>query len=61
VPEDLAPGVYVEETGYRSKAIDGVSTNTGGLTGFLVGVLVGAVAAIAVSARRRRRRRPPTS
>jgi hypothetical protein len=23
VPEYLAPGVYVEETGYRSKAIEG--------------------------------------
>jgi phage tail sheath protein FI len=76
VPEELAPGVYVEETSYRSKAIEGVSTSTGRLGGavrcgldataqraavLLIGALLGVVAAIAVDeARRRRRRVPPT-
>src|ERR1700741_515524 len=32
MPEYLAPGVYVEETSFRSKSIEGVSTTT---TGFL--------------------------
>lgn len=33
MPEYLAPGVYVEETSYRSKAIEGVSTTTTGMVG----------------------------
>jgi hypothetical protein len=33
VPEYLAPGVYVEETSYRSKSIEGVSTITRGFFG----------------------------
>jgi ABC-type nitrate/sulfonate/bicarbonate transport system permease component len=62
VPEYLAPGVYVEETGYRSKAIEGVSTSTRGFAGFVLGVLLGVAVSLAVGrARRRRRRRvPPT-
>jgi uncharacterized protein len=32
MPESLAPGVYVEEVGFRAKPIEGVSTST---TGFL--------------------------
>ena len=76
MPEYLAPGVYVEETSYRSKSIEGVSTSTRGLLGSIrrgvdavakavavvaVGVLLGVVASIAVDkARRRRRRIPPT-
>jgi hypothetical protein len=33
VPEYLAPGVYVEETSFRSKSIEGVSTSTTGFVG----------------------------
>lgn len=33
MPEYLAPGVYVEETSYRSKSIEGVSTSTAGFVG----------------------------
>lgn len=33
MPEYLAPGVYVEDTSFRSKAIEGVSTSTTGLVG----------------------------
>jgi phage tail sheath protein FI len=33
MPEYLAPGVYVEETSFRSKSIEGVSTTTTGLVG----------------------------
>ncbi len=33
MPEYLAPGVYVEETSYRSKSIEGVSTTTTGFVG----------------------------
>jgi len=33
VPEYLAPGVYVEETGFRAKAIAGVPTSTAGFVG----------------------------
>ena len=33
MPEYLAPGVYVEETSFRSKAIEGVSTATTGFVG----------------------------
>jgi phage tail sheath protein FI len=33
MPEYLAPGVYVEETSYRSKSIEGVSTTTTGMVG----------------------------
>jgi hypothetical protein len=77
VPEYLAPGVYVEETSYRSKSIEGVPTT--GTRGFLgsirravdapvkiaailvLGVLLGAAAAIALGMRcRRARRDPPT-
>jgi uncharacterized protein len=41
MPEYLAPGVYVEETSYRSKSIEGVSTTT---TGFIGPTLYGPVA-----------------
>lgn len=74
--EYLAPGVYVEETSYRSKSIEGVSTSSSGLVGsfrrgvdavakivavVVVGALLGAAAAVAVDkARRERPRRPPT-
>lgn len=33
MPEYLAPGVYIEETSYRSKTIEGVSTSTAGFIG----------------------------
>jgi len=33
VPEYLAPGVYVEETSFRAKSIEGVSTSTTGFVG----------------------------
>ncbi|MET0398114.1 MAG: phage tail sheath subtilisin-like domain-containing protein [Longimicrobiaceae bacterium] len=33
MPEYLAPGVYVEETSFRAKSIEGVSTSTAGFTG----------------------------
>lgn len=33
MPEYLAPGVYIEETSYRSKSIEGVSTSTAGFVG----------------------------
>ena len=33
MPEYLAPGVYVEETSFRSKSIEGVSTTVTGLVG----------------------------
>ncbi len=33
MPEYLAPGVYVEETSYRAKTIEGVSTSTAGFIG----------------------------
>lgn len=33
MPEYLAPGVYVEETSFRSKTIEGVSTSTAGFVG----------------------------
>ncbi len=33
MPEYLAPGVYIEETSYRSKSIEGVSTTTTGFIG----------------------------
>ena len=33
MPEYLAPGVYVEETSFRAKSIEGVSTSTTGLVG----------------------------
>ena len=33
MPEYLAPGVYVEETSYRAKSIEGVSTSTAGFVG----------------------------
>jgi phage tail sheath protein FI len=74
VPEYLAPGVYVEETSYRSKSIEGVSTITRGFFGtirrggdtiamaaavLVLGVLLGVVASIAVDKARRRRQVPP--
>ena len=33
MPEYLSPGVYIEETSYRSKTIEGVSTSTAGFVG----------------------------
>ena len=33
MPEYLAPGVYVEETSFRSKSIEGVSTTTTAFVG----------------------------
>jgi phage tail sheath protein FI len=33
MPEYLAPGVYVEETSFRAKSIEGVSTSTAGFIG----------------------------
>lgn len=33
MPEYLHPGVYIEETSFRGKAIEGVSTSTAGLVG----------------------------
>ena len=34
MPEYLAPGVYIEETSFRSKSIEGVSTSTAAFVGF---------------------------
>jgi phage tail sheath protein FI len=34
MPEYLAPGVYVEETSFRTKRIEGVSTSTAAFVGF---------------------------
>lgn len=33
MPEYLSPGVYIEETSFRSKSIEGVSTSTAGFVG----------------------------
>ena len=33
MPEYLTPGVYVEETSFRSRSIEGVPTSTLGLAG----------------------------
>ena len=33
MPEYLTPGVYVEETSFRSKSIEGVPTSTFGMAG----------------------------
>ena len=33
MPEYLAPGVYVEETSFRAKSIEGVSTSTTAFAG----------------------------
>jgi uncharacterized protein len=33
MPEYLAPAVYVEETSFRSKSIEGVGTSTAGFVG----------------------------
>jgi phage tail sheath protein FI len=70
VPEYLYPGVYVEEID-PGKSIEGVPTGTSGFLGsircslgasatiaavLVFGVLIGAVAAIAVDKRRRRAR-----
>ena len=35
MPEYLAPGVYVEETSFRSKSIEGVSTSIMAFVGFV--------------------------
>ena len=60
VPEYLAPGVYVEETSYRSKAIEGVPTSSGGFAALVLGIFLGVVVAIAVDkARRRSHKGPP--
>jgi phage tail sheath protein FI len=45
--EYLAPGVYVEEVGFRAKSIAGVST-------FLLGIILGVAASLAVDRLRRR-------
>ena len=58
VPEYLAPGVFVEEASYRSKAIEGVATT--GFGAFLFGILLGVFAALAIERARRRRRFPPS-
>jgi uncharacterized protein len=34
MPEYLTPGLYVEETSFRSKSIEGVATSTAGIAGF---------------------------
>jgi len=47
MPEYLSPGVYVEDVSYRAKAIEGVST-------FVLGVVIGVAAAVAVDRLRRR-------
>ena len=57
MPEYLAPGVFVEEVSYRSKAIDGVATT--GVGAFVLGILLGLFAALAVDRARRRRHPPP--
>jgi hypothetical protein len=36
MPEYKHPGVYIEETSYRGKSIEGVSTSTAGLVGYAV-------------------------
>ena len=41
MPEYLAPGVFVEETSFRAKSIEGVSTTT---TGFIGAARFGPVA-----------------
>jgi hypothetical protein len=56
VPEVLAPGVFLEEASYRSKAIDGVSTAVGP---FVLGILLGLSAALAVDRARRWRTSHP--
>src|SRR6476659_4365384 len=33
MPEYLTPGVYLEETSFRSRSIEGVATSTFGMTG----------------------------
>ncbi len=33
MPEYLTPGVYVEETSFRSRSIEGVATSTFGMAG----------------------------
>ena len=33
MPEYLTPGVYVEETSFRSRSIEGVPTSTFGMAG----------------------------
>ena len=51
MPEYLTPGVYVEETSFRSRSIEGVATSTFGMAG-LTRVRSGALR------RSRPRRRP---
>jgi phage tail sheath protein FI len=75
VPEYLEPGVYVEETSYRSKSIEGVATSTRGLVTSIeravdaivktvavvaLGILLGVGASVAVDRARRRRRGLPS-
>jgi phage tail sheath protein FI len=48
MPEYLHPGVYVEEVSYRTRVIDGVAT-------FVLGMLVGVAASIAIDRLRRAR------
>jgi hypothetical protein len=45
--EYLAPGVHLEEVGFRAKSIPGVSV-------FLFGVILGVAASVAVDSLRRR-------
>jgi hypothetical protein len=58
MPEYLAPGVFVEEVSYRSKAIDGVATT--GVGALVLGIFLGLFAAIAVDRARRRRKFLPS-
>jgi hypothetical protein len=51
VPEELHPGVYVEEVAYRSRTIPGVPT----VVVLLAGVLLGVAAGIALERTRCRR------
>ena len=51
MPELLFPGVYVDEVSYRAKAIEGVAT-------FVLGIVIGVAASIAVDRLRRRWSRP---
>ena len=65
MPEYLAPGVYIEETGFRAKSIAGVATSTGGFLSSLrivaIGIAIGVAASVALDRARRRRRPDPDS